>query len=78
MLDAFRDATSSQCRCLGWVVADLELRLADYHMARDRAVGDMYGFTSDLARVDQPPTAELIALFGALVGNTSTSPGSSD
>jgi flavin-dependent dehydrogenase len=69
MLDAFRDAELVSAAVDEGVDRDLDRSLAGYQKARDRAVGEMYDFTCQLAHVELPPPPEMQQLLGALVGN---------
>jgi flavin-dependent dehydrogenase len=69
MLDAFRDAELLAEAIDNGVDGDLDSALAGYHAARDRAVGDMYAFTCELAKVHQPPSPMMRALLHAIDGD---------
>ncbi len=70
MSDAFRDAELlADGVDTGLARDDLDAALVGYQQARDEAALPMYEHTCQLARVEQPPPAEVQALIGALAGN---------
>jgi 2-polyprenyl-6-methoxyphenol hydroxylase-like FAD-dependent oxidoreductase len=69
MTDAFRDAellTTAMAQHRAGRPYDVAM--AEYQQTRDAAVGAMYEFTADLARMEPPPP-EMQALIGAMAGN---------
>jgi flavin-dependent dehydrogenase len=70
MLDAFRDAELLAEAITAGIGGDLEAALNHYHLTRDAAIGDIYEFTCGLARLHEPPPPHVLALFGALEGNS--------
>jgi 2-polyprenyl-6-methoxyphenol hydroxylase-like FAD-dependent oxidoreductase len=70
MTDAFRDAELLAGAISAGLSGDRRLgdALADYEQRRNTAVGPMYDFTLELARLEPPPPV-LQQLLGALAGN---------
>jgi 2-polyprenyl-6-methoxyphenol hydroxylase-like FAD-dependent oxidoreductase len=69
MRDAFRDAELVTAAVDAGLEAGLDASLAAYQDQRDAAVGAMYDFTCQLARVHEPPPPKTQALLAALQGN---------